>query len=192
MAYFEIKDRKFRMKPVRYKSIRSFVYDEVNLRDYSDLNPNDPKIEDKIRDKLTIKVNNMIREARVQDESEQNDELKHFKILNPEKVLVRLRVEYDGFPAINHQRFGSQFVNSVANPSELLLLAKKRKEQTKFEVDPSKVGDFKQIFADGVEEEINKIMIEDLVNNVLSAGKSTLSVLQENEMAKVRYNQLSC
>lgn len=174
------------MKPIKYKSIRPFVYDELILKDFPDLNSNDPKIEDKIREKLNVKVNSMIREARAEIIQEDQDEMTHFKVLNPEKVLVRLRVEYDGFPAINHQRFGSQYVNAVANPSEILLLAKKRKETVRVDGDHAPTaGDYKQIFAEGVEEEINKIMIEDLVNNVLATGKNSLSVLLENEMAKV-------
>ncbi len=187
MAYFEVKERKFRMKPIKYSAIRPFVYDEIVLKDFPDLNANDPKIEDKIREKLSTKVNSMIREARSEIDQTHQNENQHFTVLNPEKVLIRLRVEYDGFPSINHQRFGSQFVNAVANPSEILLLAKKRKEVVKAEGGDQAIrGDYKQIFAEGVEEEINKIMIEDLVNNVLASGKNSLSVLLENEMAKVR------
>ena len=32
------------------------------------------------------------------------------RILSPFQVLVRLRVEHAGFPAVNQQRFGAQFV----------------------------------------------------------------------------------
>ena len=38
--------------------------------------------------------------------------------------LVRLRVDYSGFSTIHSQRFGTRFVNRIANPKDLLLWAK--------------------------------------------------------------------
>lgn len=36
-----------------------------------------------------------------------------YTIKNPERVLVRLKVEHTGFTTLNNQRFGSQFVGQV-------------------------------------------------------------------------------
>jgi hypothetical protein len=113
-----------------------------------------------------------------------------FKIIDREKVLIRLRVDYEGFNAINHQRFGSQFIGQVANPGEILLLVKKRKEVIRGPGDPMKVttaqGELRQLLAEGADEEdaINRIRIEDLVNETLSNSKYSLSLLAESEMAQ--------
>ena len=39
------------------------------------------------------------------------------RILSPFQVLVRLRVEHAGFPAVNQQRFGAQFVGMSSTSS---------------------------------------------------------------------------
>lgn len=38
-----------------------------------------------------------------------------YVIKNPERVLVRLKVEHTGFTTLNNQRFGSQFVGQVVS-----------------------------------------------------------------------------
>lgn len=38
-----------------------------------------------------------------------------YQIKDPERVLVRLKVEHSGFPTLNNQRFGSQFVGQVVS-----------------------------------------------------------------------------
>ena len=44
----------------------------------------------------------------------------------PSKPLVRLRVEYSGYPTCNPQRFGQRFVGRVANPNDILLFHRRR------------------------------------------------------------------
>lgn len=196
MAFFEVKQRKFRMKPIRYQQVRVFHYDEMVLRNVPGLDPNHPKIEDKIKEALGRKIRDMIREARSEiplaTEADGSFEFgPKFKIADPEKVLIRLKVDYEGFQAINHQRFGSQFVADVANPTEILLLSKKRKEMLRVAGQPGNgggdhtaQGELRMLIAEGAEEEIHKIKIEDLVNETLANGKSQLSILSEAEMAK--------
>ena len=52
----------------------------------------------------------------LEDEFDDSDkpERKYF-IKQPEKVLVRLKVEHSGFTTLNNQRFGSQFVGEVVS-----------------------------------------------------------------------------
>jgi hypothetical protein len=200
--YFEIKERKFRMKSIPFTQIRQFIYDEISLKDYKELaNTSNPKIEEIIKELLRQKVITMITEARSalsplpteeEDQALASSEIgiPKFKIIDREKVLIRLRVDYEGFNAINHQRFGSQFIGQVANPGEILLLVKKRKEVIRGPGDPMKVttaqGELRQLLAEGADEEdaINRIRIEDLVNETLSNSKYSLSLLAESEMAQ--------
>jgi Mre11 DNA-binding presumed domain len=74
----------------------------------------------------------------------------------------------------------------VANPSELLLFAKKKKEDSRA-VEGSKRrqdggSEMLNIIREGEEDAIFKINIEDLVNETLSGGNKPLSVLVETEM----------
>lgn len=54
----------------------------------------------------------------LEDEFDDSDKPKRkYKIKQPEKVLVRLKVEHSGFSTLNNQRFGSQFVGQIVSIS---------------------------------------------------------------------------
>ena len=42
------------------------------------------------------------------------------------QLLIEFLIIIIGFPSINPHRFGSQFINDVANPSEILQFVKKK------------------------------------------------------------------
>ena len=194
MSFFEVKQRKFRMKPIRYQQVRQFHYDEVSLRSIAGLDPNLPKVEDKIKDELTRKIRQMIDDARAEiadpvfERLDEFDDGPKYSLIEPRKVLIRLKVDYEGFSAINHQRFGAQFAGDVANPTEVLLLTKKRKEIIRpngEKVPHTAQGELQMLIAEGAEDEIHKIKIEDLVNETLAASKHSLTLLAETDLAKV-------
>jgi hypothetical protein len=207
--FFEIKEKKFRMKALRLTQVRQFTYDEISLKDYTHLDANDPRIEDQIRAILTAKVSQMILEGRNDvQEVPQRDIIRppRFCVKDPLKILVRLRVDHEGFPAINHQRFGSQFFREVANAVDVILLAKKRKEVLRA-VERGVIGgaaagrnnlaagggstltntrlDLQQMLTEGGEDEIHKIRIDDLVSETLANNRKSLSLLVESDMAQV-------
>ena len=64
MAFVEVREKKFRMKPIRFSQVRQFVYGELRLQDFEFLQPNNPKIDDQIKGVLTTKINEMILEGR--------------------------------------------------------------------------------------------------------------------------------
>ena len=206
MAFFEIKEKKFRMRAIKYKQVRQFIYRELSLRDFPHLDPNHSKIEDQIKDVLITRINEMILEGRAAitagnteaggaagsaNEDAQLPVVK-YTLRDPHKVIIRLRVDHEGFPALNQQRFGAHFVGEVANPADVLLFAKKRKETSNRATEGAMSNrthageDLKKILAEGGEDEINKIKIEDLVNETLATSNHTLSLLAETEMAQVR------
>ena len=41
----------------------------------------------------------------------------------PDRILVRLKVEHSRFGTLKNQRFGSKFVEEVANPSDSELMS---------------------------------------------------------------------
>lgn len=181
MAYLEIKQRKFRMKPIKYEQVRPFLYEDISLAN-SGIDPTGHKVEEKVNKYLQTKVSEMIDNARSFIKSGDNVDDRNFTIKEPMKVLIRLRVDYEGFPLINPQRFGAQFVGKVANPSEILLLTKKKKEGIKGSND---YDPFQQLFASGSEEEINSVKIEDLINKTLNEN-ANLGLLREKDMAQVQ------
>lgn len=171
------------MKPIKYQQIRQFWYDEICLKDFNELSTAGNRAEEIIKQILNNKITAMLNEARKNIVEGENPDTK-FKILDPKKVLLRLKVDYEGFNSINHQRFGSQYVAEVANPADILLLTKKRKEPARRDNQP-RHGELRQLLAEGEEDEINRIKIEDLVNETLSNSRYSLSILTENEMAQV-------
>jgi double-strand break repair protein MRE11 len=211
MAFFEIKEKKFRMKAIKYQQVRQFLYRDISLKDYPHLDPKHSKIEEQIKDVLVTKINSMILEGReeVNQQLQQQQLLLQnghseaalqprikFTLREPHKVLLRLRVEHEGFPSLNQQRFGAQFVGEVANPADVLLFAKKRAPAANRATEGALSSrqhaavtkdDLKKIISEGAEDEINKIKIEDLVNETLTNSNHTLSLLAESEMAQVCY-----
>ena len=52
----------------------------------------------------------------IEDEFGDSDKpQRKYALKNPEKVLVRLKVEHTGFTTLNNQRFGSKFVGQVVS-----------------------------------------------------------------------------
>ena len=54
----------------------------------------------------------------LEDEFDPDKRQRKYKIKDPEKVLVRLKVEHTGFATLNNQRFGSQFVGEVVSSAQ--------------------------------------------------------------------------
>jgi double-strand break repair protein MRE11 len=174
-----IKGQKFRVTQHKYKQMRPFVFSNVALKDY--LDPHDPKISDKLAEFLRGRVIELITEAREQssiaEESYPGVDLTH-RITNPTYVLVRLRVESDGFPSLHVQRFGQRFVGNVANPGDILLFAKQKKEKSALgSVKPAakQKGDANaddgDDGSDDESEAVRKIKIEEFVAEQMDANK---------------------
>lgn len=103
-----------------------------------------------------------------------------FRVLNPEKVLVRLRVDHAGFPSLNNQRFGGQFLKEVANPGDTLLFS--RKQALGVRTKPRSRTTAVEEVLEGETPEIDRIRIEDLVKKSLETSEKKLVVLPEMEM----------
>jgi len=80
---------------------------------------------------LSPQVHAMIAEARERGTAAVADAYPHrltYRAKQPRQVLVRLRVDHYGYPSLNQQRFGSQFVGEIANPSDVIAFTKKKKD----------------------------------------------------------------
>ena len=170
--------------------------------------PEDPRIDERISKLLSAEVNRLVAEAReatiqakedatkirgggcVDEETEGDDgnEIGHdfppkFQIQEPNQVLVRLRVQHSGFPTLNNQRFGSRFVNEVANPADLLLFHRRREAST------AAGGKKKTTAASDCNlrvpiepDDLAEINVEELVKETLGSAK--LQLLDEEHLGE--------
>jgi len=121
----------------------------------------------------------------LEDEFDDSDKPKRkYKIKQPEKVLVRLKVEHSGFSTLNNQRFGSQFVGQVANPADILLFHKRRQAES---AKGGKGATRKKRSAAGLDvptepEDLADVNIEDLVTENLVNNEKKLELLDEKTM----------
>ena len=182
MGMLNVRVKQFRMKPILYTQIRPFVYEEFCLADQKDLNPSDPKIDDKIKDVLVRKVDEMIHGAQERGPTVDNamSERLQYRVLHPQHVLVRLRVDHLGFPALNQQRFGAQFVGKVANPSDMLGFTKKKRDGVRMPGVAPVASPQRRL----PESNEPLLRIEDLVMNHLATGNKSMKCLLEDEMAE--------
>lgn len=179
---------KFRLQPIPYSRVRQFVFEDLVLADVEGLDPNSPNVEEAIQDVLSNKVKSMIREARANAQEAQANRTgdRHvggaYELIDPHKVIVRLRVHHAGFPTINQQRFGTQFVGEVANPSDMLLYSKKSKDGSDGPV-ASGAGsrgyrsEFDGLSLNGDVDSISQIRVEDLVQEALGSQNKQLGLL---------------
>jgi double-strand break repair protein MRE11 len=110
-----------------------------------------------------------------------------YTIKNPERVLVRLKVEHTGFTTLNNQRFGSQFVGQVANPSDILLFHKRRGGESA--KGGKATASRKKRSTAGLDvpvepEDLEQINIEDLIVQNLANNEKKLELLDEKSMGE--------
>lgn len=136
VGLLDIKESNFRLTPIPLTQVRSFVLGTLNLALESRLDPDDPKADMRVSNVMEDKVRVLIHEAREKHgelldaaQKEGNVLAKYFidpdkhgppplknLVLKEQEVLVRLKVDHTGFPAMNNQRFGAKFVGEIANP----------------------------------------------------------------------------
>ncbi len=99
----EINLEKFRLRPIPYKQIRPFVYGDLELSSIEGLDARNPHLEDAVVEVLTARVKQLIRDARslITEEMKnpplaEGDHAWSFLVREPQKVIVRLRVDYSG------------------------------------------------------------------------------------------------
>jgi double-strand break repair protein MRE11 len=196
MGLLEIRNKQFRLHTTRFTQNRIFIYEDISLSAIESLQPHDPKIEEKIHKVLVDKVEKMLTEAKqvhttqlttTTDDDGQVETAPLYRIRSPDQYLIRLRVEHSGYPSLNQNRFGANFVGRIANPSEMLLFSKKKKEYQPRAVEGKSHRERKQQqdVDDGEEDEgIHKIKIDDLVCESLRNSKRPLSLLVEASLTQ--------
>jgi double-strand break repair protein MRE11 len=113
----------------------------------------------------------------------------NFHVEKPERVLVRLKVEHSGFSTLHNQRFGSRFVNEVANPSDILLFHRKRvNEAIKSSSNRGNNKSNNTSNSNGIPndptypKEMEEINFEDIVKDLLDDAEKKLQILNEDTL----------
>lgn len=123
VAVLEIRGQNFRMTKRELHTVRPFKMGEIILSEIEELNPNDPDVADRIHELLEARVLELL------DEAEEEQRRQPKRLAELKQVLVRLRVEHTGFPVLHNQRFGSRFVGKIANPNDILLFYRRKKDR---------------------------------------------------------------
>jgi double-strand break repair protein MRE11 len=190
IGILDIKNKNFRLHAVPLTQVRSFVTTEVSLREHrEELDPDDPKVDSKVTKVLDAEVQLMVANARQKtegtfqeaiaagnDAGEKNSTIK-YKLVNPKEVLVRVRVEHNGFTTLNNQRFGAKFVGEVANPTDMLLFHRKKDPMLKSTVKKKGINPI-------APEDIARTNMEDLVHEHLAMPDAKLKLLEEKSLSE--------
>lgn len=171
----------FELTPIRLRTVRPFVFDEVVLEEFPELSKNvmeADKIE-AISMLLAAKIDEMIRTGR-----------EEYHRLNPNATsrevretlpLIRLRVEHTHFPVLNLQRFGEKFKGKAANPNDLVYFYKRRKVREKTQKNEGS-GELNDEDLELPDDEISAgTRINALLENILS-GDNKLTFIPDREL----------
>ena len=191
IGILDIKGKQYRLHPIPLTQVRTFVMTEISLREHrSNLDPSDPKIDEKLNKLLEEEVQLMVMSAKDKG-NEQLDAARaagndaadivttlKYKLQQPEEVLVRLRVDHVGYATINNQRFGAKFIGKVANPTDILLFHRKK--------DPKLASVVKkQGLKPMAPGELARANMEDLVREQLvSASDGKLNIYGEQDLSE--------
>jgi double-strand break repair protein MRE11 len=112
-----------KVEGIRLKNVRPFLFEDIILADHH-IPSNDAAVEKLLQQKvcppaaqMTSEINEMI--GRSLPQEFQGDPSMRLP-------LLRLRVEYSGYPSISPSRFGQKYVGRVANPSDMLYFFRKK------------------------------------------------------------------
>eukprot|EP00977_Amphora_coffeiformis_P020556 scaffold8371_cov199-Amphora_coffeaeformis.AAC.9 len=196
VGVLDINGKNFRMHTVPLTQVRSFVMSDMNLREHrANLDPDDSKIDKKITRVLEEQVNAIIMDAKeerikiLQEAKEagsnaaDDDSPLVGRLFNPEKVLVRLRVEHTNFQTLNNQRFGAKFVDEIANSDNILLFRKEKKSSKTVESKATRKA--REAIRKPIDpEELERTNVEDLVASILELPGSKLELLSEKGLGE--------
>ncbi|XP_055471619.1 double-strand break repair protein MRE11 isoform X1 [Psammomys obesus] len=174
VGLLHIKGRKMKMQKLPLRTVRQFFMEDVVLANHPSLfNPDNPKVTQAIQSFCLEKIEEMLENA-------ERDRLGNSQ--QPEKPLIRLRVDYSGgFEPFNVLRFSQKFVDRVANPKDIIHFFRHReqKEKTGEEIN------FGKLIPKPASEGMT-LRVEDLVKQYFQTAEKNiqLSLLTERGMGE--------
>lgn len=146
----------FRMEPIKLQTVRPFLFETVDLSDWVDeLGLNEGDVQEKVLNFCKDKVDKMIESAR-------NKLSGHEK--QPQIPRIRLRVLYnEENQLINTIRFGQEYTQRVANPTEIIKFIKntgKKAKASVVKIDKSAMNDAYENLESRVEDVVDRYFSE--------------------------------
>jgi double-strand break repair protein MRE11 len=198
VAVLEVSGQNFRMTNHELHTVRPFKMGEVILSEIEELEPNDPDVTERVDEYLEGRVAELLQEAELEQEErlrkrararEERQQESPFPLPDhgveeeKELVLIRLRVEHTGFPVLVNQRFGARFVGKVANPNDILLFYRKKKDRINASDKKASMELEKALLGRPVRPTpLASVTIEDILSRQLCAPERKLVLLPETQL----------
>ncbi|XP_007449705.1 PREDICTED: double-strand break repair protein MRE11A [Lipotes vexillifer] len=173
IGLLRIKGRKMNMQKIPLHTVRQFFMEDVVLADHPDIfNPDNPKVTQAIQSFCLEKIEEMLENA-------ERERLGNSR--QPEKPLIRLRVDYSGgFEPFSVLRFSQKFVDRVANPKDVIHFFRRREQKE----DTGEEINFGKFITKP--SEVTTLRVEDLVKQYFQTAEKNvqLSLLTERGMGE--------
>ncbi|XP_010576521.1 double-strand break repair protein MRE11 isoform X1 [Haliaeetus albicilla] len=174
IGLLHVKGKKMQMQKIALETVRTFHMEDIVLADHPDLfNPDNPKVTQAIQAFCMEKVELMLDNAERQRLGNPRQ---------PEKPLIRLRVDYaGGFEPFNVHRFSQKYMDRVANPKDIIYFFRHREQKEKNDNDLNFGKLVSRPTAEGM-----TLRVEDLVKQYFQTAekKVQLSLLTERGMGE--------
>ncbi|XP_061484788.1 double-strand break repair protein MRE11 [Rhineura floridana] len=173
VGVLRIKGKKMNMQKIPLQTVRPFYIEDIVLADHPDIfNPDNPKVTQAIQAFCMEKVETML------DNSER-ERLGNPR--QPDKPLIRLRVDYSGgFEPFSIVRFSQKYMDRIANPKDIIHFSRHREQKEKNENEIN----FGKLVQKPASE--TTLRVEDLVKQYFQTAekKVQLSLLTERGMGE--------
>ncbi|XP_056184128.1 double-strand break repair protein MRE11 [Falco biarmicus] len=174
IGLLHVKGKKMKMQKIALETVRTFHTEDIVLADHPDLfNPDNPKVTQAIQAFCMEKVELILDNA-------ERERLGNPR--QPEKPLIRLRVDYaGGFEPFSVHRFSQKYMDRVANPKDIIHFFRRREQKEKKDSDLN----FGKRLGRPASEEMT-LRVEDLVKQYFQTAekKGQLSLLTERGMGE--------
>ncbi|KAG8993945.1 meiotic recombination [Tulasnella sp. JGI-2019a] len=182
VAFLEIQGKEFQMTPIPLRTVRPFVMEEINLSEIAEEEGLSLGDKMEINKYLRSRVEALIAHAGEEWEQRNQEAIAAGdEPLQPMLPLIRLKVDTTGVSEMSNPiRFGQEFQGRVANPKELLVF-QRAKKQSKRAVQ----ADLPALSIDdpelSVQQKLERVRVAQLVEEYL--GAQELQLLGEHGMS---------
>ncbi|KAG8453018.1 hypothetical protein GDO86_004723 [Hymenochirus boettgeri] len=174
VGLLRIKGKKMNMQKIPLQTVRQFFIEDLVLSDYPDIfNPDNPRVTQDIEIFCIEKVEAMLDAA-------ERERLGNSR--QPDKPLIRLRVDYTGgFEPFSTLRFSQKFVDRTANPKDIIHFFRHKEVKDKKDDILLNFGNI-----DSKPSEGTTLRVEDLVKDYFKTAEKNvqLSLLTERGMGE--------
>ena len=163
----EITGDKFRILPIKLESVRPFIYNQFELKQFSDKINN----QDDIETILCNKIDECLNEVEIGRKN---------KIYNDLLPIIRLKIEYTGYSMVRTIQLLRKYSDKISNINDVIQFWKKtdifnteKRNNNLNDIDLENQNSEDEEFVD-THEELRKFIIENISNYFIEKNKSNL------------------